>query len=114
MKGSPTQGKLHSAFTNYRAQSKAVGLIEKKDKVTVDDIVIVKRVQLTEKSDALKVVLEESVKNCWKACYNERQTLLNDFSTFDYMRRFPSFDLPTGYDLVSYTLKFFRFIPKLY
>lgn len=113
-KGSPTQGKLYSAFTNYRAQLKAVGLIEKKDKY-IDEGLQVERVKLKEKTDALKVVLEESVdfdhvKICWKACYDERQTLLNDFSTFEYMRRFPSFDLPTGYELVS----FIQFYQKKY
>lgn len=110
--GSQTQGKLYSAFTNLRSQLKAVGLVEKKEKVIIDEVDVVEVVKLKEKSDALKIVLEESddfehIKICWKACFNERQTLLKDFSTFEYMRRFPSFQSPLGYELVSHKSNLF-------
>lgn len=60
---------------------------------------------MDQKSDALKLVLEknddvEQIKIAWQLCHNERLKLLNELSTFEYMRRFPAYDLPIGYELV--------------
>ncbi len=63
-------------------------------------------VQANQKSDALKLVLEqnddfEQIKIAWKICYNERLILVNELSTFEYMRKFPSLQLPNGFELVN-------------
>lgn len=64
--------------------------------------------QAHNKSDALKLVLEqnddfEQIKIAWKICYNERLILVNELSTFEYMRKFPSLHLPNGFELVNIT-----------
>lgn len=131
VKNHPAEGKLFNAYQNYKADLREAGLVPKRTKTLTtqgtyflflfwsifnkENCILDERpIQLAEKSEALKIILEESedfarIVETWNFCYVERQNLLNCLSVFEYVRKFPAFNLPNGYELVS--IQFFLVMP---
>ncbi|KAJ6639408.1 hypothetical protein Bhyg_12152 [Pseudolycoriella hygida] len=107
VKGEQAQGKLYSAYQIYKADLREAALFLKRPKSASSKVQ--KSSDLTEKSEPFKIILEESkdfdkILECWKFCYEKRQHLLSELSVFEYVRRFPEFNLSNAYELVTIRL----------
>lgn len=122
VKSQPAEGKLCNAYQNYKADLRESELVPKRAKASTSRgtffyfisfqfyqwkwFLVEKSIQLAAKSEAFKIILEEfedfdRIVETWNFCYEERQNLLTELSTFEYVRKFPAFNLANGYELVS-------------